>query len=168
MQFVFTIPTKIKKPRVKKSPLVYGEAIKDKEDDSWWMKVTVKGLEDFDKDKILCRCTERSFDLWGVLDVFSLRPISKGRYVHHIRTKLDAMLRPGSPLDECTLAENSVFCGHLIYSPETQRYEFDLHKYVGEKKYIGKILEVAVGTSVRKVLIEQNLDPNEYNTSESE
>lgn len=134
-KFGFTIKPSALKP--KKTPsnnnkyltkIVYCTACKN-EEGIWLAHVNTKDLEGYEELTIL-PFTEKSFELKGRTDIFYREKDKYNHYIHIMRNSFDAYINPGCSELYTTLAENSVFSGHIVKIDGI--LQFDMSSYKGE------------------------------------
>ena len=96
--------------------IVKGVAFKD-DNDEWRIKVALVNKDENDKtvtSYLILPFTEKSFDLEGKENIFSLTPDKHGRYIRFIRSKEHAKTFPGLREQYCSICRNYVYKGYIV------------------------------------------------------
>lgn len=134
LKFGFSIKPSALKPKRAPSDnnkyltkILYCVAVKD--GNLWKAHINTKGVEGYE-DLTILPFTEKSFNLKGRTDIFYLEKDKYNHYIHIMRNSFDAHINPGCSDLYCTLAENSVFSGHIVKIDGI--LQFDMSSYKGE------------------------------------
>lgn len=93
--------------------------------------INTKGISGYD-DITIIPFSSKSFDLKYQNHVFLTKKDEHNRWVHIIRTDIDAMISPSESKGLTTLVDDGVFSGKIIKENDVKR--FDMISYKGDVK----------------------------------
>lgn len=128
----FKLVEKKRKPRnissfKRLSKLVRGLCIK--ENDEYKIMINIKGLkpnivDDTNPDLLYLDFTEDSYELKGVISVFSRQPDSHGKYTRFIRDEAKSRFSPGNTDVLVPFCHNWVCSGYIVKKDDKLMFEF--------------------------------------------
>lgn len=101
-----------------------------KENDDYKIQVNIKALKPdiIDKghpDILILDFTEESYELKGVLSVFSRKPNKDGKYIRYIRSESNAKFMPGSPDVYVPFCNNWICNGYIVRRNGKMMFDFN-------------------------------------------